>query len=106
MNSGNHVMMLGDLIPWVYECLAGIAPDSNKPGFKNIIMQPDFSVSALDGVEATYPSIYGDIRSHWEREGKRIIWNITIPANTTATLVLQNGKRRNVGSGEYGFKIE
>lgn len=106
MNSGNHVMMLGDLIPWVYECLAGIAPDSNKPGFKNIIMQPDFSVSALDGVEATYPSIYGDIRSHWEREGKRIIWNITIPANTTATLVLPNGKRRNVGSGEYGFKIE
>ena len=44
MNSGNHVMMLGDLVPWAYECVAGIAPDPAKPGFKHIVMRPDFSI--------------------------------------------------------------
>ena len=44
MGCGNHVMMLGDLVPWAYECVAGIAPDPAKPGFKHIVMRPDFSI--------------------------------------------------------------
>ncbi|HEY5345424.1 MAG TPA: family 78 glycoside hydrolase catalytic domain, partial [Verrucomicrobiae bacterium] len=38
MNSGNHVMLIGDLVVWFYEDLAGIAPAS--PGFKIIVMKP------------------------------------------------------------------
>ena len=103
MNSGNHVMMLGDLIPWGYECLAGIAPDTKKPGFKHIIMQPDFSIMQLNGVTASYPSLYGDIKSTWTRKGKMIVWDVTIPANTTATLRLPNGKVMEIGSGSYHY---
>lgn len=106
MNSANHVMMLGDLIPWAYECLAGIAPDSEKPGFKHIIMKPDFSIRQLDGVSATYPSVYGEIRSRWEHSKGGIIWTVTIPANTTATLHLPDGKVKNIGSGTYTFKTK
>ena len=40
MNSGNHVMLVGDLIIWFYETLAGIASDPAQPGFKHIVMQP------------------------------------------------------------------
>ncbi|GFI52239.1 hypothetical protein IMSAGC021_00538 [Muribaculaceae bacterium] len=29
MNSGNHVMLLGDLLPWCFEHLAGIAPGAD-----------------------------------------------------------------------------
>src|SRR6185312_16292458 len=36
MNSGNHVMLLGDLLTWCWQDLAGIAPGS--PGFKVILM--------------------------------------------------------------------
>ena len=103
MNSGNHVMMLGDLIPWAYECVAGIAPDSAKPGFKHVIMRPDFSIAALNGVTATYPSIYGEIKSHWERKEGQFVWTVTIPANTTATLYLPDGKVENIGSGTYTY---
>lgn len=106
MNSGNHVMMLGDLIPWAYECVAGIAPDAEKPGFKHIIMHPDFSIDSIHGAKATYPSIYGDIVSDWKREGKYIVWQVTIPANTTATLYLPGGQTKTIGSGQYTFKTK
>jgi alpha-L-rhamnosidase len=99
-------MMLGDFIPWVYECLAGIAPDSECPGFKHIIMRPDFSISALNGATATYPSIYGEIRSSWKRKSDIVIWDITIPANTTATVWLPNGKKENIGSGVYNYHVK
>ncbi len=106
MNSGNHVMMLGDLIPWTYECVAGIAPDPAKPGFKHIVMRPDFSIKDVRGARATYPSLYGDISSHWWREDQKVFWQVTIPANTTATLYLPDGKTINVGSGSYTYKVE
>jgi alpha-L-rhamnosidase len=108
MNSGNHVMMLGDLIPWVYECLAGIAPDPAHPGFKHIVMRPDFTLTShpsggLRGASATYPSIYGDICSQWHRKGNKIVWHVTIPANTTATLHQPDGTERLLGSGSYTY---
>lgn len=104
MNSGNHVMMLGDLIPWTYECLAGIAPDPAQPGFKHIVMRPDFSIAALNEVSATYPSVYGDIKSSWSRKEGTITWTVNIPANTTATLYLPDGKKQEVGSGTYTYQ--
>ena len=39
MNSGNHVMLLGDFLIWLYEDLAGIKPDPLNPGFKHIVMK-------------------------------------------------------------------
>ena len=105
MNSGNHVMMLGDLIPWAFECLAGITPDPARPGFKHIVMRPDFSIDALHGVSATYPSVYGSIKSSWIRKDGKITWTVTIPANTTATLYLLDGKMKEVGSGTHTFQL-
>ena len=34
MNSYNHVMLLGDLIVWYYENLAGIKSNPEKPGYQ------------------------------------------------------------------------
>ena len=91
---------------WAYECVAGIAPDPAKPGFKHIVMRPDFSIKDVRGARATYPSLYGDISSHWWREDQKVFWQVTIPANTTATLYLPDGKTINVGSGSYTYKVE
>ena len=105
MNSGNHVMMLGDLIPWAYECLAGIAPDPSQPGFKHIVMRPDFSINALNGVTATYPSLYGNIKSRWSRKDGKITWTVAIPANTTATIYQLDGTIMEIGSGIHTFQL-
>jgi alpha-L-rhamnosidase len=74
MNSGNHVMLLGDLLSWLYEDVAGI--QAAAPGFKKIRFQPDFSVDEMDDIEGTYQSIYGKIGSRWKKEGGRLFWHV------------------------------
>lgn len=103
MNSGNHVMLLGDLLPWCYEYLAGIRPDMSAPGFKRIVLKPDFGISRLARVSASHSSPYGVIRSEWKREGSSIKWSVSIPPNTTAEVHLPDGSVREIGSGEWSF---
>jgi alpha-L-rhamnosidase len=85
MNSGNHVMLVGDLVIWFYECLAGIKSDPAQPGFKHIMMKPH-PVGDLKFVRATHRSPYGLIASEWKRDGANFNWRITVPPNTTATV--------------------
>ncbi len=85
MNSQNHVMMLGDLLIWYYENLAGIRSDKTAVGFKKIIMKPSIP-AGLDFVKASYKSLHGLIKSEWKNSISTFEWNITIPANTTATI--------------------
>lgn len=87
MNSGNHVMLLGDLMVWFYENLAGIKTDTEKPGFKRIVMNPCLPDS-LDFVKASYHSVHGLVKSEWKKEEGGFKWNISIPANTTALVYL------------------
>ena len=99
MNSANHVMQLGDLIAWLYEDVAGISSDLKRPGFKHIIMKPDFSVDEMDDIKASYKSVYGDIVSRWRKDGGKLYWHVEIPANTTAEVHLPDGTVKNIGSG-------
>jgi alpha-L-rhamnosidase len=86
MNSGNHVMLLGDLLPWLFEDLAGIQPA--EPGFRRILLKPFFP-AALEFVEASVHAMPGEIRSAWKRgENGSVEWTFTVPANTTATVML------------------
>ena len=105
MNSGNHVMLLGDLLSWLYEDIAGIAADSIEPGFKHIVMRPDFGVDEIDSIDAAYMSIYGRVVSRWTKARGTLTWHVEIPANTTATLYFPNGKSETVGSGTHDFTV-
>lgn len=87
MNSGNHVMLIGDLATWMYEDLAGIKPDPKHPGFKHIIMRP-MPIAGLTYVKASHFSPYGWITSDWRKDEGEFQWKIRIPANTTATVYL------------------
>jgi alpha-L-rhamnosidase len=87
MNSGNHVMLVGDFIIWLYEDLAGIKSDPAQPGFKHLIMQPQL-VGDLRRVKAWHLSPYGRVQSDWRREGANFDWRIAVPPNSTATLYL------------------
>ena len=85
MNSGNHVMLLGDLLTWYYENLAGIKSDPAAPGFKHVVMAPYFP-DGLDWVDAATESPYGPIASRWSRDGQGLTWKVEIPANSTASV--------------------
>ena len=85
MNSGNHVMLVGDLVIWFYETLAGIMSDPAQPGFKHIVMRPQ-PVGDLSFVKASHRSPYGLISSEWRNGNGRLDWRVTIPANATATV--------------------
>lgn len=84
MNSRNHYAF-GAVGRWMMEDLAGINIDAGQPGFKHIIIRPQ-PAGDLTWASASYASMYGDIRSEWHRSGDGITLDVTIPANTTATV--------------------
>jgi alpha-L-rhamnosidase len=85
MNSANHVMMIGDLLTWYYENLAGIKPAA--PAFSVITMFP-LMAEGLKFVKASYDSPYGLIVSDWKRQDSCFNWKIRIPANTRALVYI------------------
>jgi alpha-L-rhamnosidase len=70
---------------WLYQGLAGIRPDPAAPGFKQVFIKPAV-VGDLTWVKCHHDSPYGRIVSHWKREGRKLTMELTIPANTTATV--------------------
>ena len=87
MNSGNHVMLVGDLVTWLYEDLAGVAPDPAEPGFRGLVLRPQ-PVQGLSWAKATYRSPRGNIESHWRRDGAGLTWRVAIPPGVTAEVHL------------------
>jgi alpha-L-rhamnosidase len=84
--SQNHIMY-GDVAAWFYKALAGINPDLAAPGFKHFIIKPNV-VGDLTSARGQYNSIRGKIVSDWKVADGQFIINLTIPANTTATVYL------------------
>ncbi len=70
---------------WFIQGLAGIRPDAARPGFKNAIIKPAV-LNELSHVEGSHDTPYGTIHSSWKRAGDTVIMNVTIPANSTATI--------------------
>lgn len=103
MNSGNHVMLLGDLLPFCFECLSGIRSSDDKVAFKHIIFNPDFSIEELDSVNASYQTPYGVVSSRLIKSGIQTDWTISLPPNTTGEVHLPDGSVKQVGSGTYRF---
>ncbi|MEI6677667.1 MAG: family 78 glycoside hydrolase catalytic domain [Mariniphaga sp.] len=86
----NHIMF-GEIGAWFYKSLGGIYPDEQQPGFKNIILKPDF-VKGLNSFEASHTGPYGMILSSWKRTGKKVEYRVIIPPNSTAVLSLKGEK--------------
>jgi len=99
MNSHNHVMLVGDYVIWLFENLAGIKPDIDAPGFKHIVMRPE-PVEGLDYVKASFDSPHGRIASHWKKSGDVFDWQITVPANTKATVYVPSQAGATITEGD------
>ena len=82
----NHIMF-GEIGAWLYKALGGIHTDEGAPGFKNIILKPNF-VNGLSFFEASHKGPFGEITSRWQKSNGQILYTIIVPANSTATLIL------------------
>ena len=78
----NDHLMLGHLMEWFYDGLAGLA----VVGAHNVI-RPE-PVGDIQWAQADHQSPYGLVSSHWKRSGGIFDLEVTIPANTTATIYL------------------
>jgi len=106
MNSRNHVMLLGDLLIWMYEDLAGIKNHPDSVGFKKILMAPVFP-DGLDFVNASHMTPYGLVSSRWHLSGDSLEWEITVPANTSAELRVPASYRlKPVGENSGKVKVK
>jgi len=95
MNSFNHYAF-GSIGRWLFGTVAGI--DTDGPGYKRIIIRP-MPGGGLDHAKASYKSIYGKIVSDWRIKGSTFTLNVTIPANTTATIYVPAGDIESVTEG-------
>jgi alpha-L-rhamnosidase len=84
MNSEALLILAGNLDAWFYQTLAGIRPDPSAPGFKSFVIQP--YTETLEWVNCHHDSPYGRIVSNWKRDGKKLTMEVTIPANSSATV--------------------
>ena len=103
MNSGNHVMLLGDLLTWCYQYLGGIR---SNDAYQHIVLKPAFEIQDCEWANVDYDSPYGTIKSHWRKTLQHLEWDVTIPCNTTAEVCLPNGETETIGSGSYHFSCD
>ena len=82
MNSFNHYAY-GAIGDWMYRVSAGI--ETVTPGYKNLLIEPR-PAKNLSYARAAFESPYGSVASGWERKNGKILINVTIPANTKATI--------------------
>jgi alpha-L-rhamnosidase len=103
-HSRNHIMF-GSISGWFYQWLAGINCDPAQPGFKHIIIQPQ-PAGDLTWVKAAYDSIRGRIVSNWSLQAGVLTMDITVPANTSATVYVPAEKETSVTeSGQPAAKV-
>ncbi|MBL7769101.1 MAG: family 78 glycoside hydrolase catalytic domain [Flavipsychrobacter sp.] len=84
MNSFNHYAY-GAIGEWMYEYITGIQADPSNPGFKHFIVMPHPG-GKLTHAKASLQTAYGGLAAGWKMENDRLIMDITVPPNTTATV--------------------
>ena len=110
MNSGNHVMLLGDLLTWCYQYLGGIrqatVPDGSPSGYKHLVLKPAFDIEDCEWANVGYDTPYGTVESNWRKTLQHLDWHVVVPCNTTADVYLPNGTVKTIGSGTYNFSVD
>ena len=103
MNSFNHYAY-GAVCAWIWKTAAGIATDTQAPGFKHIIMKP-VPDKRLGSLDAEYNSAAGLIKSSWKYEGDTWVWNFTVPEGAKATVTLPGETQtKEYEAGSYTVK--
>lgn len=87
----------GACCEWLFKEMCGI----------NVTGENEFTIKPLAGghftfANAEYDSIYGKVISGWKKENDKYIYEVTIPANCKANIII-NGNEQVVNAGAYTF---
>ena len=87
----------GAVTGWLFEGVCGIHLVDGRIEIKP---QP---CNMLDDAKAVYHSPVGDIESGWRCEGGKFVYEFVIPANTSADIILPDGRKEHVAAGKHCF---
>ncbi len=93
MNSLNH-WAFGAVGEWMWRHIIGLSPDDTQPGWKHFTIAPHPG-GGLAWAQGRYESIRGPIASEWRIEGQRLSLRVTVPANTSATVIVPTSEPEN-----------
>lgn len=103
MNSFNHYSF-GAIGAWLINNSIGIARDEESPGFKHFYLCPEVDPSnSITYASGHFESPYGRIESSWRKDGDKIKYRFTVPANTSATLVIDGKKIKELSPGQHNI---
>ena len=86
MNGLNH-MGYCSVADWMVGEVAGLRPDPETPGFKQMHLAPKLG-GGMTLLDLVHETIRGTVRLRIDTSGSQIKCDVTIPANTSATLKL------------------
>ncbi|WP_259187121.1 glycoside hydrolase family 78 protein [Sphingobacterium sp. BIGb0165] len=101
MNSYNHYAY-GAIGDWMYRTIAGINSVAEEPGYKAVVIAPKPN-GKITSASAELETVYGTVKSAWKLENGLLKLEVTIPANSKATVILPDSTRE-IGSGTYYFE--
>lgn len=90
----------GAVCQWLFDTCAGIRVE----GENHFVITP-VPGGTLTHAEASYQSLYGEVKSRWEKNESGIQYSITIPSNCTAEIRLADGRTENVTAGKFQFSV-
>jgi alpha-L-rhamnosidase len=94
MNSFNHYAY-GAIGDWLYRVVAGIEIDPQHPGYKHVFIRPRPG-GDLNWVAAQLNTLFGEIKSKWNRETDHFQLVVQIPTNTEGTIRLPGARLEEV----------
>jgi alpha-L-rhamnosidase len=113
MNSFNHYA-IGAVGEWMYRVILGINNDDHHAAYEHFIVRP-YAGGGLKWAKGSYNCIRGKIEVSWSVADVKLRLNVTIPANTTATIyvptkdaasVLENAKPASKANGVKFLRME
>ena len=84
MNSFNHYAY-GAIGDWMYRILVGLDTYEDGVGYKHIKIMPHIG-GGFTNAAASLQTYYGTVSSGWKIENDKLLMDIEIPANATATV--------------------
>lgn len=88
----------GACCEWLFKEMCGIRVD----GENHFMIEPKPG-GHFTYANAEYQSVYGKVVSGWKKQEDKYSFEIEIPANTTADIILPNGTKQTITAGKYIF---
>ena len=99
MTSFNHYAF-GAVADWMHRVIGGLAPAS--PGYRRLRVEPRPG-GGLSWARTSHLTPYGLAEVSWRREHGTMTVDITVPAGSTATVVLPDCAPVQAGPGRHQF---